>query len=178
MGANSKGPGIFKQIIVAVVIAILVGGTAPWWWKEFFGESQQPVSTIDRLDEMDRDDLLQRQQELEDELRRMRHEMQSKNTETPERSVDLSGTWNGNNGISYIIQQSGDAITIQEVNPFYGITAAGKGTIRRGVIDITYLTAMNTRGRARLKVSANGRQLSGTFTDLASGFRVSATLVR
>lgn len=34
-GEKSK---IVGQIVVAVVIALLVGGTAPWWWKVVFPE--------------------------------------------------------------------------------------------------------------------------------------------
>jgi hypothetical protein len=30
--AEGKGP--LSQILVAVAIALLVGGTAPWWWQE------------------------------------------------------------------------------------------------------------------------------------------------
>jgi hypothetical protein len=30
--AEGKGP--LSQILVAVAIAFLVGGTAPWWWQE------------------------------------------------------------------------------------------------------------------------------------------------
>jgi hypothetical protein len=29
-----------KQIITGVVVALLVGGTAPWWWTELFGNGQ------------------------------------------------------------------------------------------------------------------------------------------
>ena len=34
MGENKKGNGILGKIVLAVVVALLVGGTAPWWWKE------------------------------------------------------------------------------------------------------------------------------------------------
>ena len=45
---DDKGKSsVFGQIFVAVVIALLVGGTAPWWWKEVFPDSsptQQPTA--------------------------------------------------------------------------------------------------------------------------------------
>jgi len=30
--------GVLRQIVVAVAIALLAGGTAPWWWKEISGK--------------------------------------------------------------------------------------------------------------------------------------------
>jgi hypothetical protein len=32
MGKEKKGSGILGKIFLAVVVALLVGGTAPWWW--------------------------------------------------------------------------------------------------------------------------------------------------
>jgi hypothetical protein len=32
--AQGKASGPLSQILVAVAIALLVGGTAPWWWQE------------------------------------------------------------------------------------------------------------------------------------------------
>src|SRR5215470_12864541 len=31
--------GVVRQIVVAVAIALLAGGTAPWWWNEIFRKS-------------------------------------------------------------------------------------------------------------------------------------------
>lgn len=41
MTTEKKKTGIVSQIFVAVIIALLVGGTSPWWWKEFFGNGEQ-----------------------------------------------------------------------------------------------------------------------------------------
>jgi len=35
MTGEKKKSGIFAQILVTVVVALLVSGTSPWWWKEF-----------------------------------------------------------------------------------------------------------------------------------------------
>lgn len=32
MGDSEKGSGILSKVLVAVLLALLVGGTAPWWW--------------------------------------------------------------------------------------------------------------------------------------------------
>jgi hypothetical protein len=34
MPKAKPGNGAFNQILVAVAIALLVGGSAPWWWGE------------------------------------------------------------------------------------------------------------------------------------------------
>lgn len=34
---------VFNQIFIAVVVALLIGGSAPWWWQALFGE--RPVHT-------------------------------------------------------------------------------------------------------------------------------------
>ena len=34
MGDTGKTQGFWKQIVLAVVIALVAGGTAPWWWSD------------------------------------------------------------------------------------------------------------------------------------------------
>jgi hypothetical protein len=36
MRESSKKLGVFGQIIVAVVVTLTVGGSAPWWWPKLF----------------------------------------------------------------------------------------------------------------------------------------------
>jgi hypothetical protein len=38
MANNEKKQGVFSQIIVAVAVALLVGGTSPWWFNAFFNK--------------------------------------------------------------------------------------------------------------------------------------------
>jgi hypothetical protein len=91
--------------------------------------------------------------------------------------ADLSGTWQSNFGLSYIINQFGNAITIQEVHPVYGITAVGQGVISQGSINISYVNAFYARGTGMLQLN-NYRQMNGQFTDLATGFTTYITLYR
>lgn len=37
--SDKKDGGTLSQIVVAVAIALLVGGTSPWWWQEFLGKN-------------------------------------------------------------------------------------------------------------------------------------------
>ena len=38
--------GVLRQIVVAVAIALLAGGTAPWWWKEISWRRDNTSPTI------------------------------------------------------------------------------------------------------------------------------------
>jgi len=41
--AASRGKGsVAAQLTVGIVLALLVGGTSPWWWKEVFREPERP----------------------------------------------------------------------------------------------------------------------------------------
>ncbi|PSB21205.1 hypothetical protein C7B65_04530 [Phormidesmis priestleyi ULC007] len=44
MSDGKKEGGVFGQIAVAVVVALLAGGTAPWWWEKIIGNSTVPSS--------------------------------------------------------------------------------------------------------------------------------------
>lgn len=44
MADNRGGNGVLGKILVAVVVALAVGGTSPWWWRELVGENGEPTS--------------------------------------------------------------------------------------------------------------------------------------
>jgi len=98
--------------------------------------------------------------------------------ETSVRKFDINGTWQAAGGISYVVRQNGDAVTIQEVSPIYGITAAGEGVIKQQDITVSYVTALYTTGRGILRVSDDGHQITGMFTDLSTGVSIPAALFR
>lgn len=39
MSETEKKGGFWRTIIGSIIVALLAGGTAPWWWKEFFGSN-------------------------------------------------------------------------------------------------------------------------------------------
>lgn len=48
MSEGNKGNGVFWQIAIPVIVALLAGGTSPWWWQELFGKvdpAPQPIPT-------------------------------------------------------------------------------------------------------------------------------------
>jgi len=43
MSQGKQEGSITRQIMVAIVIALLVGGSAPWWWGEIFPKDDSPT---------------------------------------------------------------------------------------------------------------------------------------
>ncbi|MBZ5573884.1 MAG: hypothetical protein LAO09_18620 [Acidobacteriia bacterium] len=46
MANGTPRSSVLPQIIVAVVIALAVGGTSPWWWKELHRERNVPTTPV------------------------------------------------------------------------------------------------------------------------------------
>jgi len=44
MSDGKKEGSVFGQIAVAVAVALLAGGSAPWWWEKIVGKSTVPPS--------------------------------------------------------------------------------------------------------------------------------------
>lgn len=150
--------------------------------------SQETIQTQTKIEEglsqLNQQELSQRHAELEKKLREMEVKIKEKEHQLNQTEgmqvqyVNISGTWQGTGGLSYIINHSGNFVTVQEINPIYGITAVGQGTIDGQNIDVWYTTAIGTTGRALLKVSADGRQITGTITDQSIGISTPIALYR
>ena len=93
-------------------------------------------------------------------------------------SVNVSGTWQSQNGFSYTLSQSGNEVVFQEVSPLFGTVAAGHGTILNRDMTISYTTILFMPGRAELRVSDDGRRITGSFTDTRSGATSTAMMYR
>ena len=192
MPEEGKKSGMMAQITVAVVVALCVGGSSPWWVKELFSPKPDPAPLVetgraaeakpaakDQLANLDRSDLANRQEQLEKELAELRQEQ--KDNPQP-RSVknqvaDVSGTWAAG-GSSYKIYQNGTSLTIEEFTAAYGQTAIGEGSINGQDITLTIQTALGSQGTLSLKLSADGTSMSGTYTDHTFNSQSPYTLTR
>jgi hypothetical protein len=145
--------------------------------------SQGFTVQFDQLKEIPQDQLKQRQDELEKKLREVQTEVRRSSTtrstvRKPQLTSNINGTWYSNDGASYTIRQYGTAITLQEISPGWGVTAVGQGTIYQQTINLDYVTALYTTGKATLRVSDDGNQISGMFTDFSTGMKLPARLYR
>jgi len=123
------------------------------------------------LDDLSEEDILQRQDELE---RRLEEFENQQNEVAPQGNfnqvTNISGTWSSTNqGVQYNITQMGNQVTIQEISPFYGITAVGQGTITNSNIELFYYTAFYGQGTGNLTISSDGSRIQGTLTDMQFG---------
>lgn len=91
--------------------------------------------------------------------------------------IDISGSWRGPDG-NYIFQQSGSNVNVQLFNWNQLLIAQGAGEIVQGVVTVEYVRIDGTGGEARLHVSANGRQMTGSYRNLVTGETGPMTVVR
>jgi protein kinase-like protein len=93
-------------------------------------------------------------------------------------AVDISGTWQSAVGLNYFVQQQGGHVTLQEMSAYGPTGGGGEGTLNGFTLDLHYRAANGAAGRGLLQVSPDGRQMSGSFTDFASGMSVPTMLYR
>jgi hypothetical protein len=79
---------------------------------------------------------------------------------------------------TYQFYQNGTSITMEETTPGYGQTAIGEGTIDGGVVTMTIQTALGSQGTLSVTLSADGRRMSGTYSDQTFGTSTPYTLTR
>lgn len=156
-----------------------------------FAEKPASVATTDQIEKVGEDELKKRQAELEEKLKDLEGQLAAKG-ETPAGDASggfegmrepmalpsLAGTWHTAQGVSYYIQQNANAMTLQEVNPIYGVTAVGQGTIAGQNVQFNITTAVGTWGSAQLSLSADGRQLNGYYSDAVTGAAIPLALFR
>ena len=172
---------VVPLIIYALYSGLTIGRIAlPGGFEIEFRDVREALAAEDELKTLDGDELAARQADMERKLREMEAQLMERDeTEAPRSRVqNISGAWQSPVGLSYQIEQQGRDVTIQEITPYYGITAIGEGEIRDGVLRISYRTALNTTGEAHLQLSDNGKRLTGTFTDSYSGLQTQARLQR
>ncbi len=199
--SSNSGAKNFLWVVVALLLIVIVGynlysGFAVKKIKisdiftAEFAEKPQSVANPEQLQQVGADELRQRQADLENKLAELEAQLRQQKppmvgegavSEEPGAAAGmnaLAGTWHSAQGVSYRIQQYGAAMTIQEINPIYGITAAGLGTLAGQNLQFAISTAVGTWGTAQLTLSADGRQLAGRYADLVTGLVVPLALHR
>lgn len=156
-----------------------------------FAEKPASVAAPDQIEKVGEEELKKRQAELEEKLKDLEGQLAAKGetpagaasggfeeTREPMTLPSLAGTWHTAQGVSYYIQQNANAMTLQEVNPIYGVTAVGQGTIAGQNVQFNITTAVGTWGSAQLSLSADGRQLNGYYSDAVTGAAIPLALFR
>lgn len=84
-------------------------------------------------------------------------------------TADISGAWVGSDGSRYTVTQYGNRFEFIEFEPSGDISATGTGVIRGSLIESEFKAADNSWGSGRLQLSGDGRTMSGSYTNGATG---------
>lgn len=104
----------------------------------------------------------QRQQELDERLSELEKKPPTTGTSTGS-SVDISGVWTGDPGVTYLIEQDGAEAAFTEQSA-YGPTAVGYGSIVGAQFTFRFEAVNGSSGTGELTLGSDG-SLAGTFTD-------------
>jgi hypothetical protein len=102
--------------------------------------------------------------------------MESAESQPQASGPDLSGTWYGENGLQYDIQQFGLEAVIQEIT-MYGVTATGYGEVTEFGVRFAFEAVDGSSGTADLELLGDDR-LVGTFDNDTFQTSVPAVLNR
>jgi hypothetical protein len=91
-------------------------------------------------------------------------------------AADIGGTWLGDNGLTYVIEQFGDEATFSEIGFAGMITATGSGFVDDSVFEFDFASFDGSGGEGQLRV--DGDTMSGSFTNLFTGITTPLTLWR
>ena len=92
--------------------------------------------------------------------------------------IDLTGQWQGTDGLKYSIQQAGDSLTFEGFHSMHGKASVGEGRIVGEEVDVSYRTIYGAEGDGTLEISPNRRRLSGQVTDHNTGSVLTLMLTR
>jgi hypothetical protein len=99
---------------------------------------------------------------------------QEQSTSPTTSSQNLSGSWTGDTGLKYVIQQYGSNAVIQESSP-YGVTAVGSGAVQDGRFTFQFESVDGATGTGQLSL-VDSDTLQGSFA--SGGAAVPADLHR
>jgi hypothetical protein len=159
---DEKKNGLLSQIISAVGVAILVGGTSPWWYNEFFKRpTPTPIPSSSSTPTSP-----------------------SSPSPTPLSSnPDISGRWlNPTLGHSSEIIQDGNRFRFTTWGTVLGdsFQSSGNGTITGRSVEFDYVaqyqSGRRSEGQCSGTISSNGMRMTSTCTDSASGTFVSSAM--
>jgi len=157
-------PLILYNLYTGVIIGKL---EVPGVFKVEFREKTTPAMPPNRSPkDLPDDERVQRQGQLEKQLRDLEDRLRSTQTPQEGRSArfqqqfDINGTWRDAERLSYQIVQRGNDITVQ--GPVHGIIANGRGVIAGQEINGDFYTNDYTMGRLRLRVSDDAKRITGT----------------
>lgn len=120
----------------------------------------------------------ERQPAIEGQVSELQREAQQQAVtgETSPGTADLSGSWRGDNGFTYLIEQYGDEAVISELGFGGMITSVGGGIIDGSQYNFDFQAVDGSFGTGSLALA--GDTLTGSFTNAVSGLTTPVVLHR
>lgn len=117
----------------------------------------------------------QAQPAIEEQASELQSQVQAQAVGEPVTGVDLSGTWTGDDGFTYVIEQFGDQATITETldGMTYGV---GSGSVSGPLFTFTFNAINGSFGTGSLEL--DGDMLTGSFDNFVTGLSLPAALRR
>jgi hypothetical protein len=128
-------------------------------------------------DEDARQEIEQAQPALEQQASVLEVEAQEEATaQTTPSLVDLNGTWTGDNGFTYVIEQFGNQAVISEIAPGGLTTAVGMGSMQDSTLTFDFEAVDGSAGTGTLQL--DGGTLRGVFANVFTGLVTTVELRR
>lgn len=117
--------------------------------------------------DVDADEAEQAQPELEQRVDELEQAARAQASPAEPTDADVSGSWLGSNGFTYVFDQYGTAVVLREESAWYGITATGTGSVDGDVVEVEFQAVNTTTGFGELRLE--GDMLVGTLTNRQVG---------
>jgi hypothetical protein len=161
---DEKKSSLLSKIIPTVVITILVGGTSPWWYNEFFKKTPTPTPSPSPSTPSP-------------------SPSPTPTPSTPNSNLNISSRWFDRTlGYTYEVIQDGNEFQFKTWGAVLGdpFESSGSGTITGRTFESRYATqyqsGRQSKGQCSGTISADGMRMTLTCTDSASGTFVSAAV--
>lgn len=100
------------------------------------------------------------------------------NNSVTQQNIIVSGTWYGNDGLYYAIEQQGNSLRIGGYNAGQQLRLSGSGSINGQLIQISFHYGDGSGGSAQLTDTPDGQSMSGNLIQHATGYTGIITLNR
>jgi hypothetical protein len=92
--------------------------------------------------------------------------------------INISGNWQGSDSFTYVIQQNGNSIQLLGFDSNEQQAVVGQGEIDRQNVIINYRLSDLSMGSAQLHVSADRKEMRGSYSNLTTGLSGALVLRR
>jgi hypothetical protein len=161
--------GAFALGVSGIVIAVRRG-------QDVCAVSATGIEFCERDDDA-RHEIEEAQPELQEQASELQNQAQELGTgDTTPGTADLTGTWLGDKGFTYFIEQYGDQAVISEIGSGGMRTAVGSGFVDGPLFTFDFQAVDGSFGRGSLELDSD--TLTGSFDNLVTGFSTPVVLHR